>query len=643
MRNTFISAFVLLSLVLVLGYNIYNADQQRVNFKIITHQINNLLFINKDFDLYLKNSFAGDNFDIFQRKIDLHENEFRVLENSFISEDIMNEELNSVLMDLKSSMERKIEILEYMKSYRAILNNSFRVVRKVEITDLSERYVQLYQLIISIDKNPNINIEKKIIDLDKLRYSNSNEEYTLKHSGVILEYQLKIDEMQTLLKKLDIDKKLENFNNLSESYIEDAVNRASLSVSVLFIMLLILIIIYLIYSHRLSFLINELSKFRTTVESSDNIVVITDKDKVIKYVNEAFTKTTGYTVEEAIGQKPNILKDTQQSESFYKNLNETIYSGKKWSGEFTNIDKYGEHSYEKASIMPLFDNKGEIEGFVAIKLDVTHEIKMRQDLKNSKDHIEEINRNLEDKIKEEVDKNREKDKQLLQQSRLAQMGEMISMIAHQWRQPLTAISSTSSAINIKAKLNKLDNQIAIELSSKISTYTQHLSTTIDDFKDFFKSNKELRESTYSEVISSVLSIIETSIKNKNIKIVQSLECTDRFYSYPNELRQVILNLVKNSEDVLIERGIQDPYIKIHTFRDGKYYVLEVSDNGGGIDDDIIDHIFDPYFSTKDSKNGTGLGLYMSKIMVEEHCNGKLKVSSSKDGAVFKIILEEIKC
>ncbi len=643
MRNTFISAFVLLSLVLVLGYNIYNADQQRVNFKIITHQINNLLFINKDFDLYLKNSFAGDNFDIFQRKIDLHENEFRVLENSFISQDIMNEELNSVLMDLKSSMEKKIEILEYMKSYRAILNNSFRVVRKVEITDLSERYVQLYQLIISIDKNPNINIEKKIIDLDKLRYSNSNEEYTLKHSRVILEYQLKIDEMQTLLKKLDIDKKLENFNDLSESYIEDAVNRASLSVSVLFIMLLILIIIYLIYSHRLSFLINELSKFRTTVESSDNIVVITDKDKVIKYVNEAFTKTTGYTVEEAIGQKPNILKDTQQSESFYKNLNETIYSGKKWSGEFTNIDKYGKHSYEKASIMPLFDNKGEIEGFVAIKLDVTHEIKMRQDLKNSKDHIEEINRNLEDKIKEEVDKNREKDKQLLQQSRLAQMGEMISMIAHQWRQPLAAIGSTSSALTIKAKRNKLDNQQIIELSGKISTYTQHLSETIDDFRDFFRSNKELSETTYNEMISSVLSIVEMSIRNKNINLNQKLECTDKFHTYTNELKQVILNLVKNAEDVLTDRDIKEPYIEIRTFSNSGYYILEVSDNGGGIDTDIVDHIFDPYFSTKKDKNGTGLGLYMSKIIIEEHCKGKLNVSNSKDGAVFQIVLGEIKC
>ncbi len=248
--------------------------------------------------------------------------------------------------------------------------------------------------------------------------------------------------------------------------------------------------------------------------------------------------------------------------------------------------------------------------------------------------LKELNDSLVQKVKDEVSKNREKDRHMIEQSRLAQMGEMISMIAHQWRQPLSAISASSAAITLKSRLNKLDKDIAIELSERISKSSQHLSSTIDDFREFFKSNKEKSRATYNELITSALGIIETSIENKNIKLIRNLECNYVFDTYPNEIKQVILNLIKNSEDILIEKEIKNPTIKIKTTKG----VLSVSDNGGGIPEDIIDKIFDPYFSTKLEKNGTGLGLYMSKTIIEEHCKGKLVVSNDKFGAVFKIIL-----
>jgi len=248
--------------------------------------------------------------------------------------------------------------------------------------------------------------------------------------------------------------------------------------------------------------------------------------------------------------------------------------------------------------------------------------------------IEDLNQTLEDKVKEEVQKNRDKDKQLLQQSRLAQMGEMISMIAHQWRQPLAAISSTSTSLEIKANLNKLDKDMVIQQARNISKYSQHLSATIDDFRDFFKPDKVQENISFDEVISSALNIVESSIENKNIKIVQKLESKERFDTYSNELKQVVLNLIKNAEDILVEKDIQNPTITIIT----KGNELAVSDNAGGIKEDILDKVFDPYFSTKSDKNGTGLGLYMSKIIIEEHCGGELSVQNDKDGAVFKISL-----
>jgi len=244
----------------------------------------------------------------------------------------------------------------------------------------------------------------------------------------------------------------------------------------------------------------------------------------------------------------------------------------------------------------------------------------------------ELNKTLEKRVLEAVEKNREKDRALLQQSRLAQMGEMINMIAHQWRQPLGAISATSSAMQIKAKLNKLDNQQVLELTNKISELSQHLSKTIDDFRNFFKIDKEKKVVSCDDLVKSTLSIIEMSAKNNDINIVFKSYCNQTVEVYDNEIRQVLLNLIKNAEDILIERKVENPTITITT----KNKTITIEDNAGGIPEEIMDKIFDPYFSTKTKKDGTGLGLYMSKIIIEEHCTGQLTAHNSDKGAVFTI-------
>ena len=249
-----------------------------------------------------------------------------------------------------------------------------------------------------------------------------------------------------------------------------------------------------------------------------------------------------------------------------------------------------------------------------------------------------LNLTLEQRVKEEVELNRKKDEQMLHQSRLAQMGEMISMIAHQWRQPLSAISSAAALINLKAQLGKLDKETAIEISQNIANYTQHLSATIDDFRNFFKQDKHKEATSYTYLVNSVLNIIRISLENKNIKIKEELECKDSFMTYSNELKQVIINLVKNAQDVLVDHKITNPYIKLKSYTSDGKYILEITDNGGGISPNVIDKIFDPHFSTKLNKDGTGLGLYMSRTIVEEHCGGKLSCYNTQEGACFKLEL-----
>ncbi|MEA3499046.1 MAG: transporter substrate-binding domain-containing protein, partial [Campylobacterota bacterium] len=236
---------------------------------------------------------------------------------------------------------------------------------------------------------------------------------------------------------------------------------------------------------------------------------------------------------------------------------------------------------------------------------------------------------------------KEKDRTIQEQSKLVLMGEMISMIAHQWRQPLNILGTINMKIETKLEFGEIMTAQTYEpISDSINKQLQYLSKTIDDFRDFFKPDKEKKYTTLKELVNSSLSIVGASISSKQIEIIKEFNCENEINTYTSEVTQVILNIIKNAEDILLEKEIKDPFIKIVTYKkDAKNRsVLEISDNGGGIQKDIMDKIFEPYFSTKLEKHGTGLGLYMSKIIIEEHCGGKLTVKNRDKGVVFKISL-----
>ena len=239
---------------------------------------------------------------------------------------------------------------------------------------------------------------------------------------------------------------------------------------------------------------------------------------------------------------------------------------------------------------------------------------------------------------------KEKDRQLLQQSRMAQMGEMISMIAHQWRQPLGAISTTSIDMNLKLQLEEFDlvqkegrdncrNYFNDNLG-KIDSYVQSLTNTIDDFRNFYKPDKESTNALIHAPVSKALSIVGDSFKADGIKITKNYRCKNEIAMHENELMQVILNILKNAQDNFKDKKIQDAHIMIDTYDILDKTRLEIYDNGGGIPEDILEKIFDPYFSTKNEKNGTGLGLYMSKTIVETHHDGKFYAENRDDGVCF---------
>ena len=356
-------------------------------------------------------------------------------------------------------------------------------------------------------------------------------------------------------------------------------------------------------------LLNSVDNFQILLDTTMEMIIIIDSNKIIQDINRAGVDLLlAHTKEDLIGRRlPDFVdeKDSHQLNDILKNKNTEPFE--------LSMRKIGGENF------PTLANSQNV-----IRKGKKFRIITMQDLTQIQ----------------------QKERLLIQQSRMAQMGEMLSMIAHQWRQPLGAISSAIFGIQTKLATGKYDHEESNEelykyLNTKhkrINEYVQFLSTTIDDFRNFFKPNKKKEFVMFESPIERALQIVEGSLEAKGIEVGYAFNVNKRVDMFQNELMQVILNILKNSEDNFLERETKEPKIRIETHNKSAHYEIIISDNGGGIPDYIIGKVFDPYFSTKDDKNGSGLGLYMSKVMIEEHSGGLLRVENTKEGASFSILI-----
>jgi PAS domain S-box-containing protein len=361
-------------------------------------------------------------------------------------------------------------------------------------------------------------------------------------------------------------------------------------------------------------------KFLNTVlDTSRNIVISTIDKETLYSVNQTFLDFTGFdTIEdfESVHECVSELFLPDKDESFLRQQQNGIH----W------IDYIYENPTK--TFKAKLRRDGEIHSFLVTANKMRLDEKKRNVITFT-DITEVIN--FQKMIQE-------KDALLYKQSKLAAMGEMISMIAHQWRQPLGSISAATGGLKLQLELDMFDKGVFDQKLDDINGYVQYMSKTVDDFRNFYRPDKTRELISLKEVISSSLTIMEPVLKQHNIKVDTWFETHEPIDSYANELIQVVLNLIKNAKDAHVERETPDPIIKLSVLRnEDQTQSLVVADNNGGIPEELIDKIFEPYFTTKDERNGTGLGLYMSKTIIEEHCGGTLSVKNDH-GAQFIITL-----
>lgn len=230
-----------------------------------------------------------------------------------------------------------------------------------------------------------------------------------------------------------------------------------------------------------------------------------------------------------------------------------------------------------------------------------------------------------------------KDAMMIVQSRQAAMGNMIGLIAHQWKQPLNIIQMITNVFKIDIEMGVREDNGDSKKLNEIESQVMYLSQTVDDFKNFFKPNKEKSFKNIDDIMEQTIGLLEHSFNNHNIKIIENYNVKAEVSLVPNELMQVFVNILNNAKDALVSKKVQNPQIEIKSFENEGSCIVEISDNAGGIPENAIDKMGELYFTTK-GEAGTGLGIYMSKIIVEKELGGSLKWRNIDNGALFSIAL-----
>jgi signal transduction histidine kinase len=253
------------------------------------------------------------------------------------------------------------------------------------------------------------------------------------------------------------------------------------------------------------------------------------------------------------------------------------------------------------------------------------------------DEAEDYMNNLEDKVEEVLAQKTEQQKLLVHTSKLATLGELVSSIAHQWKQPISTISAISMNLRLKEELSESADISKLKLCDELEEQTEFMSKTMDDFRSFFKAREEESAFTLNIVSQRLIGLFDKNFKAQNINIHQCESDSIEVFGYSNMYKQALLNIISNAKDAINETKPSNTNIDIAYSKDDTYGIVTVEDHAGGIAQEVLDKVFEKHFSTK-GENGSGIGLAMAKEIIEDFCHGKIRVDNTDDGTRFNIYI-----
>lgn len=371
------------------------------------------------------------------------------------------------------------------------------------------------------------------------------------------------------------------------------------------------------------------------IKAVPDIIFRLDSAGRIIFISPAIAKYTA-SPDALIGQPLLPLIKTEYHDAFVKLTND-VFQGESGNLDLEAVGLKGRHVWLSTHVMAFRNDAEEIVSLLGIASDITDRKLAENALVEKQLQLEEINMHLEQRVADAVSDLRKKDQMLIQQGRQAAMGEMIGNIAHQWRQPLNVVGLILQELLMDYDSDEFNKETLEASVKEAMELIQNMSQTINDFTNYFKPDKEKRPFNANQAVAKTLSLVETSLKNMDINI--EVIVTDDFdiNGYANEYSQVLLNILLNCKDAFEGSNInRQRVITITVFKENNKSVVTIADNAGGIPEDIVDKIFDPYFTTKGPDKGTGIGLYMAKAIIEKNMGGSIIVRNTTDGAEFRV-------
>lgn len=380
---------------------------------------------------------------------------------------------------------------------------------------------------------------------------------------------------------------------------------------------------------------NLAEKYEAIINNLQEVIFQLDSQGNILFLNNSWEKLTCFTIEESKGKKILDFIILEELKDCKSDIKDRVFKQ-----ELSILTKNKETKMVELTMIPLFSQNGKMDGFSGTIHDVTMRKEQEHLLKAGKQYVELFNRKLETKINEEITKNRKKDHLLIQQSRMVAMEELIESISHQWRQPLNCLSLLIQDVKEALEFGEINHQYIDGFTRESMIQIKQLSDTINDFRKIYRPTMEASLFSLSSAIEDALSIFTSSLKNHNIHIQFEYRGQQNVIGCQNEFSQAVLNILINARDAFIEHNVKNRMITIKIEEGSEVYSIHFTDNAGGIEASFVKKIFDPYFLTKSKGQGFGLGLFVTR-MILENMNGSIHMENINDGARFSIFVPKI--